>query len=164
MLHMSYPGEQRDAHRSDNRSCHLSGLPHWVSVLCAQFFKVWYFLTALPSLLTSRTVAPVAQCQLLLDFIAFFFVVAMPATSLLFFFRVRAVWSNSKMISYFFGLMWLATFGLCVPIPWAVKGGRSYFIGGIAFLAYSFIYRTHRPDPTLYQHRCTLVHFDTNCC
>jgi len=73
---------------------------------------------------TVYEVAPVAHCQLLLNFIAVFFVIAMPATSLLFFYRVRAVWSNSKVVSYFFGFMWFVIFGLCVPIPWAVKGGH----------------------------------------
>lgn len=49
---------------------------------------------------------------------------AVPSTSLLFFFRVRAVYGNSKIITAFFGFVWVAILGLSVLVPMAINGGR----------------------------------------
>jgi hypothetical protein len=57
-------------------------------------------------------VAPVADCQTLQYIIGSFFALALSSTSLLFFSRVRAVYGNSKIITVFFGLMWVSTVGL----------------------------------------------------
>jgi hypothetical protein len=47
------------------------------------------------------------------------YVICIPATSLLFFFRVRAVFSGSKYIIWFFSFMWLAVLGSALTVPQA---------------------------------------------
>ena len=48
------------------------------------------------------------------------YVICVPATSLLFFFRVRAVFSGSKYVVWFFSFMWLAVLGAALTVPQAV--------------------------------------------
>jgi len=52
-------------------------------------------------------------------------VLSISLTSLLFFYRVRAVFSDSRSVTAFFGLMWIATSGLTVLIPLSLGGGVS---------------------------------------
>jgi len=107
-------------------------IPDEYRMLCKTKFggpNVIYFLSRIGTLLycVSATVfqtAPVAHCQNFLYFVASSFVLAMPATSLLFFFRVRAVWSNSKIITAFFGMLWLGNLGTSVLVPFAVDGAH----------------------------------------
>ena len=49
------------------------------------------------------------------------YVICHPATSLLFFFRVRAVFSRSKYVVWFFSFMWLAVLGAALTVPQAVS-------------------------------------------
>jgi len=48
--------------------------------------------------------------------------VAIPATSLLFFFRVRAVFDSNKLVIAFFAFMWLAVVGGCITVTRGVTG------------------------------------------
>jgi len=67
-------------------------------------------------------VAPVVHCHALLYIIGSFVVLSMSSNSLLFFFRVRAVYGNSTIITGFFGFLWVATSGLYVLNPFALFG------------------------------------------
>jgi hypothetical protein len=42
----------------------------------------------------------------------------------LFFLRVRAVYYNSKIITIFFGVLWLSLFGLCFLLPLNASAGQ----------------------------------------
>ncbi|KIM78349.1 hypothetical protein PILCRDRAFT_75720, partial [Piloderma croceum F 1598] len=67
-------------------------------------------------------VAPVADCQTLQNILGSFFALGLSSTSLLFLSRVRAVYDNSKIITAFFGSMWVATLGLSTIIPLSIDG------------------------------------------
>ena len=49
------------------------------------------------------------------------------SNSLLFFYRVRAVYSNSTIITAFFGFLWVATSGLSVLCPFSIFADVSPF-------------------------------------
>jgi hypothetical protein len=52
------------------------------------------------------------------------YVVALPSSSAMFFFRVKAVYCDNRVIIVFFGFLWFALFGLSFIIPSAVKGAH----------------------------------------
>jgi hypothetical protein len=52
------------------------------------------------------------------------YAICLPATSLLFLFRVRAVFSGSKYVVWFFSFMWLAVVGAALTVPQAVFAER----------------------------------------
>jgi hypothetical protein len=54
--------------------------------------------------------------------------IGVAATSLLFFMRVRAVYDHSRIITAFFGLLWLVVVSLHILILLGVKRG-TYFCG-----------------------------------
>ncbi|KZP07839.1 hypothetical protein FIBSPDRAFT_703963, partial [Athelia psychrophila] len=66
-------------------------------------------------------VAPVAHCQALEYIICSFYEISLPATSLLFFFRVKAVYANGRVITFFFGTLWFAVLGLSILLMLAVQ-------------------------------------------
>ncbi|KZP16264.1 hypothetical protein FIBSPDRAFT_794691 [Athelia psychrophila] len=66
-------------------------------------------------------VAPVAHCQALEYIICSFYEVSLPATSLLFFFRVKAVYGNARVITFFFGALWFSVLGLSILLMLAVQ-------------------------------------------
>jgi hypothetical protein len=66
--------------------------------------------------------APVAHCNALLYVVDSLLVIAVASTSGLFFFRVRAVYGNDKIITAVFGFLWFAIFGVCFLIPLSTKG------------------------------------------
>jgi hypothetical protein len=49
------------------------------------------------------------------------FILGISSTSALFFLRVRAVYCNKRMITVFFGLLWLMMCGLCFIVPFGTK-------------------------------------------
>jgi hypothetical protein len=49
------------------------------------------------------------------------YAICLPATSLLFFFRVRAVFSRNKYVVWFFSFMWLAVLGGALTVPQAAS-------------------------------------------
>src|ERR1700685_1655952 len=69
-------------------------------------------------------VAPIANCAFLKYIEGMFFEIAVPATSLLFFFRVKAVYNHSRIITAFFGLIWLVIAGLSILIMLGITGGE----------------------------------------
>jgi hypothetical protein len=58
-----------------------------------------------------RAVASVVHCQALLYILGSFFSLGLSATALLFFYRVRAVYGNGKIITAFFGFTWVGDDG-----------------------------------------------------
>lgn len=62
----------------------------------------------IPLIDNSCSVASVSGCQALLYSLGVFFIISLPSTSLLFFLRLRAVFSESKVVVYLFGVLWLA--------------------------------------------------------
>ncbi|KAJ6528460.1 hypothetical protein B0H19DRAFT_1194482 [Mycena capillaripes] len=65
---------------------------------------------------------PVGDCRAFHLGIALLFPIAIPLTSLLFFFRVRAVYCCARTVTIVFGLMWLAVLGTSLIIPIATRG------------------------------------------
>jgi hypothetical protein len=65
-------------------------------------------------------VAPVAKCNILMYAIGGCFVLALPSTSALFFFRVKAVYCNNKVITAFFAFLLIVLFGLSFLVPLAL--------------------------------------------
>jgi hypothetical protein len=53
-------------------------------------------------------VVPLDNCEIVKYIECVFAVIALPATSLLFFFRVKAVYWHSRIIITIFGIFWLA--------------------------------------------------------
>ena len=52
--------------------------------------------------------SPIGHCVQIWRGIPWLYVIAIPATSLLFFFRVRAMYNNNLYVTLFFSFMWLA--------------------------------------------------------
>ena len=59
-------------------------------------------------------VTPTDNCEILKYIEGLFAEVAVPATSLLFFFRLKAVYRDSTIIITIFGIFWLAIAGLSI--------------------------------------------------
>ena len=74
---------------------------------------------------TWASVGSVRHCQALLYTTGGFYALALPSTSLLFFYRVRAVYGNSRVITCFFGFAWMTTLGLSVLVPLSIDGDVS---------------------------------------
>ncbi|KAH7872215.1 uncharacterized protein C8R40DRAFT_1205205, partial [Lentinula edodes] len=66
-------------------------------------------------------VGAVGNCQALQVAIGCCFAVAVPATSLLFFLRVRAIFNGDTVAVIFFGSLWLATLGGSITVPFAIN-------------------------------------------
>ena len=60
---------------------------------------------------------------------------AMSSTSLLFLYRVRAVYSNSNVITGAFGFLWAATAGLSALAPTSGYGDVSPSTSGVSFIS-----------------------------
>ena len=69
-------------------------------------------------------VAPVAHCQALEYVICSFYEISLPATSALFFFRVRAVYNDNKIVTVFFGALWFSVLVLSIFLMLAVRSGE----------------------------------------
>jgi hypothetical protein len=70
------------------------------------------------------TVALIDNCGALKYVEGIFFEIAVPATSLLFFFRVKAVYNNSRIVTAFFGVLWVAIAGLSILIMLGITGSE----------------------------------------
>jgi tetrahydromethanopterin S-methyltransferase subunit C len=64
----------------------------------------------------------VAHCNAVSIASGCFFVLGVPSTSALFFFRVQAVYYHNRFITTFFGALLFALFGLSVLIPFTGRG------------------------------------------
>jgi hypothetical protein len=51
-------------------------------------------------------------------------ILAAPSTSALFFFRVRAIYYNNKIITVFFGVFWLSLLGVCFLLPESISAAH----------------------------------------
>jgi hypothetical protein len=78
---------------------------------------------------------------------------AMLATSMLFLYRVRAVYGNSILITVIFGALWTATAGLSILAPISLFGGVSLSGGCTLFSSISsahpllhYIYLAYRTN------------------
>jgi hypothetical protein len=67
------------------------------------------------------TVAPFAHCNIMIYVIAVGLLFVASSTSALFFFRVKAVYDNNRIVTIFFGSLWFVLFGLCFMLPLAAK-------------------------------------------
>ena len=95
-------------------------------------------------------VGQVAHCKVLLDIVGGFAIVAVPATSLLFFFRVRAVYNNSRIITGFFAFLWVGILGTSVLIPLSIEGGMCFILHAIPFLFDLSLCSASGIDPPMY--------------
>ncbi|KAF4609851.1 hypothetical protein D9613_010431 [Agrocybe pediades] len=68
--------------------------------------------------------APTGNCRVFEKVVDWLFPVAVPFTSLLFFFRVRAIFDNNKFVVAFFGFMWLAVLAGCLTVTQGVTGAN----------------------------------------
>jgi hypothetical protein len=83
----------------------------------SRFGTLAYCLTA-----TVFRVGLVAHCRAILYVSAASYIIAVPATSWLFFSRVRAIWNNSKIVTASFGVLWLGILATAALVPLAVDG------------------------------------------
>ncbi|KDR73162.1 hypothetical protein GALMADRAFT_125223 [Galerina marginata CBS 339.88] len=86
-----------------------------------------YFLSRIGSLAyvlgsTIFETAHAGNCATFEKVVCALYPVAIPATSLLFFFRVRAVFDSNKYVIAFFAFMWLAVLGGCITVTRGVTG------------------------------------------
>ncbi|KAJ7128707.1 hypothetical protein C8R44DRAFT_778543 [Mycena epipterygia] len=65
---------------------------------------------------------PVGGCGTLDRVLDSLYPVAVPATSLLFFFRVRAIYGGERSVTVIFGLLWMVEFGACMVVPFGTGG------------------------------------------
>jgi hypothetical protein len=63
-----------------------------------------------------------AHCNPVLIATGCFFVLGVPSTSALFFFRVQAIFYRNKLITTFFGALLFSLFGLSVLMPFTGRG------------------------------------------
>lgn len=79
-----------------------------------------YFLSRFGTFCSCLTntirIAPIDNCNALKYVEGVFIEIAIPATSLLFLFRVKAIYNHSKIITAFFGFLWIAIAGLSILI------------------------------------------------
>jgi hypothetical protein len=68
--------------------------------------------------------ASVPHCDALTYAIGACFVIAVPSSSALFFFRVRAIYYNNSVITYFFGFLWASLLVLCFLVPIGVRNAH----------------------------------------
>jgi len=92
--------------------------PH-IAYLASRFASLGFCIST-----TTFMVAPLPNCAALRFVEGAFFEVAVPATSLLFFFRVKAIYNHSRYITAFFGIIWLAIAGVSILIMLGITGER----------------------------------------
>jgi len=73
-------------------------------------------------------VAPIDNCNALKYANGVSAEIAIPATSLLFLFRVKAIYNHSKIVTAFFGFLWIAIAGLSILILIGIPKGLFDFI------------------------------------
>lgn len=66
----------------------------------------------------------VGDCQTLASSAAWFAAFAFPLNSLLFLFRIRAIFNRSKRITIFFVVLWTIQFGSTMAAPFGVKAAH----------------------------------------
>lgn len=79
------------------------------------------------SQLTSDIVAPVPNCDMFFIVMTTMNIAGTAANSYLFLLRIRAVFHQSKLITYVYGLWWLAVVATAVLFPFAVQDAVRIF-------------------------------------
>ncbi|KZP11057.1 hypothetical protein FIBSPDRAFT_871995 [Athelia psychrophila] len=69
-------------------------------------------------------VAPISNCQTMLDIVDVFLILSSSTNNLLLFIRVRAVYGKSRSVTAFFGFWYLAVLGTTSAIPWAIEAAH----------------------------------------
>lgn len=89
------------------------------------YSMVSFFLYCRSSQSDSRhQVAPFQSCTILPILIGIFWAIAIPSTSLLFFFRVRAVYSGYRPVIFTFVTLWLINLAGSITVPFALTAGK----------------------------------------
>ena len=90
------------------------------------FNSIHKYVDLVPSRLLTLIflVGAVGNCQTLQVAIGCCFAVGVSATSLLFFFRVKAIFNNNIYIVIFFGFLWLCTLAGSITVPFAIEGAH----------------------------------------
>ncbi|KAF8160238.1 hypothetical protein K438DRAFT_1619625 [Mycena galopus ATCC 62051] len=70
----------------------------------------------------SQLVSYAGRCQAFEIALGVIYTVAIPSTSLLFFFRVRAIYGRTRAVTVVFGLLWIAVLGTSTIVPIATRG------------------------------------------
>jgi len=87
--------------------------------------NIAYFLSRVgtfgSTLGTFLGVVPLDNCEIVKYIESVFAVIALPATSLLFFFRLKAVYRHSRIIITIFGIFWLAIAGLSILLTFSIR-------------------------------------------
>ncbi|EJD00308.1 uncharacterized protein FOMMEDRAFT_91359 [Fomitiporia mediterranea MF3/22] len=87
---------------------------------------VYFFsrITAFAYVVTNTVfqIGSVGNCQILQVTLAVCFTLAVSSTSLLFFFRIRAIFNQEKIVVVLFGFLWLCVFAGCMTVPFAIAG------------------------------------------
>lgn len=68
--------------------------------------------------------APIGNCHKFEKVVAWLFPVAVSFTSLLFFFRVRAIFTTNRYVVVFFGIMWVSVLAGCLTVTHGIVGGQ----------------------------------------
>jgi hypothetical protein len=105
----------------------LMSIPEEIAIVRKRGFRlpiVAYFMSRIGTLGCCTTAlvflaAPLANCQTWIYAIGGCFIVATPSTSALFFFRVKAVYNNDKIITAFFGVLLFMMFAASLLIPFS---------------------------------------------
>ncbi|KIM88405.1 hypothetical protein PILCRDRAFT_255956 [Piloderma croceum F 1598] len=90
--------------------------------------NIAYFLSRFGTfgsvLSTTIRIAPIDNCNALKYVEGVFAEIAIPSTSLLFFFRVRAIYNNSRVVTAVFGFIWIALAGLSILVMLGITKDR----------------------------------------
>jgi hypothetical protein len=81
-------------------------------------------------LLTYCGAAAVKRCDILLKVLSASYIFAIPPTAFLFFLRVRAMFRDNRLVTGFFGLLWLGIFGTAFIVPFG--GVEGVHIGAVS--------------------------------
>ncbi|KAK7692361.1 hypothetical protein QCA50_003986 [Cerrena zonata] len=104
---MAFPGELELL----NRGATVSDIVYWITRLALAGFVV--SMVSLVPIIAQLT--PENDCQKIVPTAEWFMVLSMILNSLLFVFRVRAVYLNSKKVTIIFGIWWLTTLSQLLP-------------------------------------------------
>ncbi|KAJ7653414.1 hypothetical protein B0H17DRAFT_1186358 [Mycena rosella] len=66
--------------------------------------------------------SPAGNCRILDLILNSLYPIAVPSTSLLFFFRVRAIYGGTLTITAVFGILWVMELAACIPVPFGTGG------------------------------------------
>ena len=97
-------------------------------------------------------VGPIDDCNAFKYVEGVFAEIAISSTSLLFFFRVRAIYDNSRAVTVIFGFLWLSLSGLSILIMLGMTRGTyivcfSSAMGVWMRTIWQSIYHTHNSAP-----------------